>query len=54
MKCENIFCIYWSEGICSINEVSLDIQGSCVDCIYVDIEDEYLQKKRKDILESYQ
>jgi len=43
MKCENIFCVYWSKGECGIGEISLDIQGRCCDCVYVDIEEEYLR-----------
>ena len=54
MKCDNVFCIYWSIGRCSIDEISLDIRGSCRDCIYVDIEDEYLRKRRDNILKRYQ
>ena len=42
MRCENIFCIYWSkENICILDETELDINGTCTNCIYVDL-DEYM------------
>ena len=51
MRCENIFCIYFSNKKCILDEISLDIQGTCENCIYVDIDEEVLEKKRILILE---
>lgn len=53
MICENIYCIYNNEKTCITEGVELDIQGKCTSCIYVDIEDEYLKRKKKEILEQY-
>ena len=37
MCCENRFCIYWEEHKCLLGEVTLDLQGCCRECVYVDI-----------------
>ena len=48
MRCENLFCIYWSkENICILDEIELDIQGRCNSCIYVDLEESLLLNIRK-------
>lgn len=46
MHCENFFCIYWKESHCILNQISLDIQGSCQSCIYVNIDEHCLNRKR--------
>lgn len=51
--CENCFCIYWVTGRCSLDEVALDIQGTCRQCIYVDLEEEVLKQYREKFLERY-
>ena len=58
ISCENIFCIYEENGECVLRAPSLDFQGGCRECIYVDVPEEYLQsmkramlKKLDDILE---
>ena len=50
MMCENLFCVYWSDNECILDEISIDIQGSCESCIYVDIDDESLKKSREKFL----
>ena len=50
MRCENLFYIYFKDKYCTLDEISLDIQGSCTDCIYVDIENEYLDYEREKLL----
>lgn len=56
MHCENLFCIYWENNECTLEEISLDIQGNCQGCIYVDLEEKLLKNKREELLnklESY-
>ena len=53
MKCENIFCIYNGDYKCAIDDVELDIQGKCTSCEYVDIDDEYLKRKKRELLKKY-
>ncbi len=44
--CQNVFCIYWKQEHCLLDRLSIDQQGLCTNCIYVDIPDSYLDKKR--------
>ena len=53
MICANRLCIYYSEGECTIDDISLDIDGRCEECIYVNFEEETLQKYRKKMLDEY-
>ena len=46
MLCENKFCIYYADDECVLDEIELDIQGSCKCCIYVNISEKELEKKR--------
>ena len=47
MECGNYFCIYWSDRHCVLTKISLDIQGQCQDCIYVEIEEGILKRRGK-------
>ncbi len=53
MRCDNIFCIYWVKNNCGLDDISLDIQGNCKDCIYVNIEDEVLENYRQKLLRKF-
>lgn len=50
MQCENYFRIYWSKQGCILPNISLDIQGSCRECIYININEQSLQSERQKIL----
>ena len=54
MQCENIFCIYFENDACILNEISLDIQGNCRDCIYIDLDDKTLKAEREKILKRFE
>lgn len=47
MRCENLFCIYEREGECLLDVIDLDMQGGCNECVYVDIDKDYLEKIKK-------
>ena len=50
MQCENIFCIYWEENECILDNITLDIKGICQSCIYVDVQkNELLGYRRKSL-----
>ena len=49
VQCGNVFCIYWFENGCCLDEIALDRQGSCESCIYVEIEQDVLESKRMDM-----
>ena len=53
MHCENYFCTYWLDNACVLEQVSLDIQGSCQDCVYLSIEEATLAKKRARMQKSF-
>ncbi len=52
MKCDNSFCIYQKEDECILNEIELDINGICMDCIYVNIPKKILSGYKKKLLEN--
>ena len=50
MKCENMFCIYQENDECFLKETELDITGSCKNCIYINIPEKELSRKKEEIL----
>lgn len=52
MFCENYFCIYNKKEKCILKEVSLDFQGRCNECIYINIEETQLKKIKKEQLKN--
>ena len=54
MQCENNYCIYWESGHCILDELSLDFQGRCQECVYVPIDDDILQHAMQKILGVYE
>ena len=51
MKSENIFCVYFDKGMCSLQTTTLDIQGICQEgIIYVSIPEKVLNKSRKEFI----
>ncbi len=50
MICENRLCVYWKQNSCALREVHLDGQGSCTDCIIVELPEELLERKRAALL----
>lgn len=53
MNCENYFCIYQEKGCCTLENIELDILGQCKECIYVDIDEEELKKKKHKAINRY-
>lgn len=49
--CENEFCIYQENGKCILDVIELDISGMCQSCIYINISQEELNKKKKKLRE---
>lgn len=37
MDCENTYCIYQSDGKCTLDYISIDHLGQCADCIKVSL-----------------
>ena len=54
MNCENKFCIYFESDTCILNPISLDELGLCKQMCYVDIDEEFLDFKRKKLLAKFE
>ena len=50
MECENYLCIYELNGCCTLKKISLNITGTCEECIYPLIDRKYLEKAKKALL----
>lgn len=44
MRCENEFCIYQTDNNCILNNIELDINGTCLSCILIQIPNETLNE----------
>lgn len=47
MKCENYLCIYEENEVCTLNNIELDVQGQCKECIYIKISERELQQLKQ-------
>ncbi len=54
MKCENDFCIYQSSGVCILDDISLDITGSCTSAILVNLPENTLTLLKNEALNNYE
>ena len=52
--CENHFCIYWEDNQCVLKSISLDIQGICQDCIYVELEQFTMDNAREQMRKKFE
>nr|WP_325300625.1 hypothetical protein [uncultured Oscillibacter sp.] len=50
VTCENHFCVYWREDICTLKKISLDAVGACRDCVTVEVPKDLLARKRQELL----
>lgn len=53
MKCENEFCVYQENSECILKEISLDIMGQCMDCIYVNIDEQTISNAKQKFRDKY-
>lgn len=51
VQCENFLCVYNDKNKCTLKNISLDITGTCRECIYPEIPREILDKLKKTTLE---
>ena len=47
MRCENLYCIYESNGECVLDEVGITANGCCDECILVSMPFEALEKLKQ-------
>ena len=50
ISCENEFCIYQKEGTCILENIRLDTQGNCTECICVNMEEVALTTLKEKLL----
>lgn len=53
MKCENLLCVYESNGECRLEQINVDRLGMCAECIYVSIDEALLEKEKSKLLKRY-
>ncbi len=51
MLCEQELCIYQNDGQCTLQTIHIDRLGQCAECVYPDINKQYLKKIKHDFLE---
>lgn len=53
MRCENKFCIYQKDNICSLDKIEIDSMGMCTECIHTTINESILSKIKTKTLSAY-
>ena len=53
MNCTNKFCVYCDGKKCQLKEISIGTLGICEEFIFVNIEDEILNSKKKAMIEQW-
>ncbi len=51
MRCEFTICIYQKDMRCILDEISMNDIGMCEDCITVNIDTEYLEIQKREVLQ---
>ncbi len=46
-KCGNFFCIYCKDSECTLKTISLDVCGTCENCVYVNINNKMLAELKE-------
>lgn len=54
MKCECTYCVYWQEGLCILDHISVNDRGYCDDCIFVSVDENVLNQQRQKLLAEFQ
>lgn len=47
MECDNIFCIYWKDKYCMLDEISIDAAGTCRERIDIMLGEDILEPLRR-------
>lgn len=54
MNCDNLYCIYQCEGVCTTENISINRAGMCMDCIQPNIDSKILEKAKQTLLTAYE
>ena len=49
IECHHKLCIYQCDEKCLLDEISINNAGACEDCIYIDVEEDELEAKKKEL-----
>lgn len=49
--CENEFCIYQKNNICTLDKIELNSMGICDSCIQIDLEPREVNSRKKVLLQ---
>jgi len=52
IKCHNYFCLYQDNGKCASDSISVSELGDCISAMIVDIREEELRKRKKQMLKN--
>ena len=52
MQCAHYLCIYEKDGGCTLDGISLNIWGSCEECLYINVEEDELKRLKAETLKS--
>ena len=44
VRCENDYCIYQKDNLCTLDKLNIEFGGVCADCILVNIPDDKLKQ----------
>ena len=47
--CQNDFCTDWEKNKCLLTAVSVNGQGQCEDCVFIQLDEEELKQKRREL-----
>ena len=54
INCENIFCIFQTNGKCTREQAEIDRFGMCMKCIHPNIDEEILDESKAKLLKKYE
>ena len=46
--CQNNYCSYWENGKCLLDSITVDENGMCIEFVYPEFPQEYLDQKREE------
>lgn len=53
ISCDNGFCIYQNKGTCLLEQIQLDSNGICNECIHINIPEDTLETLKKQLLKRF-
>lgn len=54
IACEAMYCVYWQNGCCSLDGISIDNAGRCEASIFVDVSHDILNAMKEQMLKNWE